>query len=181
MKHKGVHTTIEALSILMNKKRFSNVDLTIIGPRPLADYTSYLRTLIRDKNLEKHITFLDQLSREELIHKYLDHDILLFPTISEEPFGITLIEAMACGLPVVATATGGSGEILKSGKNCLLFQPENALALSNQIQRLIMTPHLRQRLKDGGMETAREIFVLDRTICEIEDFLVSVREKQIHN
>ena len=62
---------------------------------------------------------------------------------------------MSVGRPVIATGTGGSGEYLRDGVNCLLFSPpEGSIALAEAIRRLARDPDLRSRLREGGFATA---------------------------
>lgn len=66
----------------------------------------------------------------DLSELYADHDILVFPTIWEEPFGLVPLETMASGCLVVATGTGGSGEFLRHRETAMLFRPEYPLGLA---------------------------------------------------
>jgi glycosyltransferase involved in cell wall biosynthesis len=61
---------------------------------------------------------------------------------------------MARGRPVVATGRGGSGEYLRDGRNCLLFQADDARSLAAALNRLADDPGLRRRLREGGLKTA---------------------------
>jgi glycosyltransferase involved in cell wall biosynthesis len=80
---------------------------------------------------------------------------LLFP--GEEDFGIVPVEAMACGTPVLATGAGGSGEFLRDGENCLLFERGDPAALAEGVRRLAADPTLRRRIAVGGLATANEL------------------------
>jgi glycogen synthase len=75
----------------------------------------------------------------------------------EEPWGLVPLEAMAVGRPVVATGTGGSGEYLVDGENCLIYgPPDNAAQLAAAIRRLADDEGLRGRLREGGFATAEK-------------------------
>src|SRR5439155_14590003 len=76
-----------------------------------------------------------------------------------EPFGLVPVEAMSCGVPVVATGTGGSAEFLSDGTNCLCFHPGDAEALGAAVRRLAGDAELRARLVTGGLQTATELDV----------------------
>jgi glycosyltransferase involved in cell wall biosynthesis len=96
-----------------------------------------------------------QEPRERLSEVYATADVVLFPVQWEEPWGLVPLEAMAVGRPVVASGTGGSGEYLRHGDNCLIYQPRaSAEALAAAIVRLASEPELRARLRDGGLATA---------------------------
>jgi glycogen synthase len=81
-------------------------------------------------------------------------DAVLFPVRWEEPWGLVPLEAMACGVPVVATGTGGSAEYLQEGMNALLVPPGDPDAIARAVRRLTDDPALRARLVDGGRRTA---------------------------
>jgi len=106
--------------------------------------------------------------RSELAARYQDADVLVFPSEWDEPFGLAPLEAMACGVPVVATGTGGSGEYLRDGENCLLFPPRDSDRLAAAVQRLAGEPDLRKTIVLEGSRTA-ERYSLDGVAKELED------------
>jgi glycosyltransferase involved in cell wall biosynthesis len=85
---------------------------------------------------------------------YRSHDALLFPVRWDEPWGLVPLEAMASGMPVIATGRGGSGEYLRDGENSLIVPAEDPAALAAAVERLAADPDLRRRLRAGGLETA---------------------------
>ena len=85
---------------------------------------------------------------------YAAADAILFPVEWPEPWGLVPLEAMSVGRPVIATGTGGSGEYLVDGENCLLFPPGDAEALAGSVRRLAADRDLRARLREGGFATA---------------------------
>jgi glycogen(starch) synthase len=91
----------------------------------------------------------------ELPSLYHAADAVLFPVRWQEPWGIVPLEAMALGLPVVATGLGGSGEYLRAEENCVLVPPARPGALADAVRRLHGDPALRERLRAGGEQTAR--------------------------
>jgi glycosyltransferase involved in cell wall biosynthesis len=99
------------------------------------------------------------LEREQLPAEYRAADVMVFPSTWPEPFGLVPIEAMACGVPVVATGVGGSAEFLVHGENCLLVEPGDPVALAAAVRRLAGDPALRRTLVAHGLETARELDV----------------------
>ena len=94
------------------------------------------------------------LAPDALAAAYADADAVLFPSEWEEPWGLVPLEAMAVGRPVVATGTGGSGEYLRAGRNCLLHPVGDAAALADAVRRLAGDEALRARLREGGLATA---------------------------
>ena len=105
--------------------------------------------------LTERVTFEGQRARGELASIYAAADAVVFPVLWAEPWGLVPLEAMAVQRPVVATGTGGSAEYLRDGENCLLFAPGDAGQLAERLTRLAGDAALRERLRAGGLATAR--------------------------
>lgn len=143
---KGIETAISAL------QHCGNARLDVIGGGD---------PMHRDQlcELAKRLGVLDRVrfgerSRDRVADAYRDADVLVFPVVWEEPWGLVPLEAMACGTPVVATGTGGSAEYLEHERNCLLFAPGDAVGLSHAVERLAGDQPLRERLIRNGTVTA---------------------------
>lgn len=169
---KGVHTVIEAFHKLVIGKKIENLTLTIVGDGDTS-YIAHLKKLINSMNLSPCVTLKGRMKRSLIREEYLSHDILVFPSIWKEPFGLVALEAMICGVVVVGTGTGGSAEILQDEFNCLLFPPESSEKCAQQIEKLILDPYLFNRLRESGEKTVRERFYLEDKIDEIEKYLLS--------
>lgn len=168
---KGLHTVVEALGLL-RERGDATVTLDVAGPAQDAGYLATLRERIAALGISNRVGFLGVLSREDMPRVYRSHDALVLPSIWDEPFSIGLLEAMASGLAVVGTTTGGSQEILVDGMNALTFPPGDAEALATQLGRLTSTD-LRQRLGRTARRTVEERFTLAAMLERIEAFLRS--------
>ena len=176
--HKGVHTAVKALDILVRGRRIDTVSLTIVGGSIFPDYEAELHRLVARLGLERKVDFVGQISREELASLYANYDVLLFPSVWEEPFGIVPLEAMASGVPVVGTATGGAMEVLEHEVNALVFPRGDEEACTNCIQRLLEDDGLYERIRVGGRLTVEERFRFERTIDELEQDLGEIVERR---
>ena len=168
---KGVATAIEALHHLIACDPGGDLSLTIAGGAIAPGYEAELRALVRDAQLESRVSFAGKLPRDQLPALYQDHDILIFPSIWEEPFSITLLEAMASGLAVVATATGGSAELLRHNHNALIFPPADAEACAAQLAALLNDQVLFERIRSTGRETIERHYTIAQMADRIEALL----------
>src|SRR6266498_2564156 len=170
--HKGVHTAIEAMARMVNERRMDQITLTLVGSGH-PDYEGFLHDLVERARLNDYVTFHTPVSKDQMPAVFQEYDVLVFPSIYEEPLARVTQEAMASGLVVVGTTTGGTEEILKEGETGLTFVPEAADGLAEQISRLIADPDLCCHLAQAGRQTVLENFTLDKMAQQIEDYLLS--------
>jgi glycogen(starch) synthase len=169
---KGLHTAIEALHLL-NQEGTTGVLLDVAGPTQEPAYLRALQERIGQTGLGNSIRFLGEIPWKDMPSVYADHDVLVFPSIWEEPFSIGLLEAMACGQAVVGTTTGGSAEVLVDGVNSLVFPPGDPGRLAQQVKRLIDLP-LRRRIGMEARRTVEQCFEITAMMDKIEAFLREV-------
>jgi len=126
---KGHEIAIKAVAILSKKER--NIQFNIIGTGD-AKYVAKLKGLCLKLGIEKNVAFLGKIGHENLPSYYARADIFVQPSLYE-PFGITVIEAMACNLPIAASSVGGLKELVISGKNGFLAKPSSPTELASAI------------------------------------------------
>jgi glycosyltransferase involved in cell wall biosynthesis len=102
------------------------------------------------------VRVLGPVAHADLPYAYAAADVVIAPSLVEEPFGLVPLEAMALGRPVVATARGGAAEYLRDGINALVVEPGDPAAVGVAVRRLADDPSLRARLRHGGIATAKE-------------------------
>jgi glycosyltransferase involved in cell wall biosynthesis len=167
---KGVHTALEALALLeANQLGVERVRFTILGDINDATYLARLRGIILRLALVSSVDFRPAIPEQLLFGLFQEHDIYLFPSLYE-PFSLTLIHALAAGIPTVASRVGGNVEIVHEGKTGLLFAKSDAADLAHAITHLATDPALRVRVSAGAREVAAS-FTFDRMVDAIEDFL----------
>jgi len=150
-KRKGLIYLLKAYKIL--EKKFPNLRLIIIGEGPLkAECQQY----VRENNL-KEVYFEGRVVGRELVSYYNGCDIFCSPAIFGESFGIVLLEAMACGKPVVAFANQGYKEFLRGKKGeRFLAKPRDFQDLAQKLEILIKNPKLRKEMGEWGIEEAQK-------------------------
>jgi glycogen synthase len=173
VEHKGVHTAIEAMGHLSKEELDLNLNLTIVGSGHKL-YEIHLHNLVNKYGLQNKVYFVEQIARAEMPNLMHRHNILIFPSIWEEPFSRVVLEAMASGLVVIGTETGGTKEILKHGETGLSFSPGDAGALAGCVKQLIDKPELRAKLSKNGRELVERQFDIHRMVDEIESYLEDV-------
>lgn len=134
-------------------KKYARVSLLIVGEGGLDMHNceAELKAYVASHGLQQNVHFTGGVRN---VHEYLQaSDLFVFPT-EREAFGISLIEAMACGLPVVATSIGGITDILRQGRNGWMVQPDNFLQLYDALDRLIKDQALRHELGREARKTA---------------------------
>ena len=159
---KGIETLIRSIALLP-----SDTTLEVVGRGP-DDYLAQLHELVRAAGAVGRVVFR-VLDRSELRDTYRRADAFVFPSEWDEPFGLVPVEAMACGVPVVATGTGGSAEFMLDRTNCLRYPPGDAEGLAAAISELTGDPGLRRALIAGGLRTARDLSV-DRLAAVLEEW-----------
>ncbi|CAN5559549.1 hypothetical protein BH20ACT18_BH20ACT18_13090 [soil metagenome] len=145
---KGIATAVQALACLPPA-----ATLTIVGEGEHRHETE-LRALAAALECSERVRFAGGAERAALRDIYAAADATVFPVTWTEPWGLVPLESMGVGRPVVATGRGGSGEYLRDGSNCLLFEAGDAVALAASVRRLAEDPGLRARLREGGIATA---------------------------
>jgi glycosyltransferase involved in cell wall biosynthesis len=111
------------------------------------------------------VTFLEQLSTEELVRQYNRAQLLVSPSLYEG-FGLPAAEAMACGTPVVATTAGALPEIVEDGVSGILVPPGEVEPLAEAIRALLEDPGRCREMGEAGARQVRERFSWRRTAEE---------------
>jgi sugar transferase (PEP-CTERM/EpsH1 system associated) len=155
-------TFVEAIAAL--KARRHDVVGVIAGDGPLkAD----LEARITRAGLEGGVRLLGHRGDIEQVFEGLD---IFVQSSKSEGMSNTILEAMASGLPVVATHVGGADEMVVAGETGILVPPSNADRLADALERLIEGPGLRTRMGQAGRRRAFGEFSLDRMIHNYETF-----------
>jgi glycogen(starch) synthase len=168
--YKGVHTMIDACHTATRLLGPVQVDVFGIGPDA---YVSRLRSLADAGPAE--VRFHGKVSQEKLADAYRSHDVLVFPSIWDEPFGLTHLEAMASGTPVISTLNGGPAEFLRHRENALIFPAGDTASLAERLIDLVNDDRLRHGLAVRGRETVERDFTLDRYVDGLESLLFAAR------
>jgi len=120
-----------------------------------------LQGRIKKRGLEKNVVFLGYVSRSRLVKVYQNATVHVVPS-HYEGLPTVLLEAMSCGLPVVATDIGGNNEVISSGLNGFLVPPKSPECMAKIILKLLDDAGLRERLGGAARRTIEENYTWDK-------------------
>lgn len=170
-KHKGVDDLIEIFQTL-TKKYKDKIELMICGK---GSYLKEIKHLIKSN---KNVKYFGQVKNERLPEILSEADIYVFPAedtyklnrkIGSEQFGFSVVEALACGLPVVSYDCGALKEII--GKNNFSVAMGNKKALLEKIIKLIENPKLRKSVGKENLKRVGELFDINKQADTLKTFL----------
>jgi len=152
VKEKGLEYGIRAISKLLEIKPKINLKYYIIGDGNLR---KELEKIIADLNLEETVKLLGEMQQEEVIKKMKESDIFLLPSINEA-LPVTLMEAQAIGLPVIATSVGSVGQVVLNKKSGFLVPVRNINIIVEKIEYLINNPKICLSMGKNGRKFIEE-------------------------
>lgn len=167
---KGVMTALKAMAAV--QRRFPG-ELHVYGKGD-ADHTATVHQFVQEHQLP---VFFHSASAEAMPEVYRTHDALIFTSEWEEPFALTPLEAMASGLPVIGTMTGGSKELFRHGINALTYTAGNAGELAQRILELNADAAARSRLAAKGYADVRETYAEPRIMDQMERYLTAAAQE----
>lgn len=156
--YKGLEYLLSAIEILQHE--FVDIHLMIVGEGELR---LKLVQLAEDLGIKELVDFVGHVPNSSLPPFYASSDLVVLPSVSRlEAFGITLIEAMACGKPVVASSIPGPGEVVEDGITGYLVPPKDTVALAEAISRIVRDEKLANRMGKEGRKRIEENYTWER-------------------
>jgi glycogen synthase len=155
---KGPLTAVRALARL--RALGVNATLAICG-EGVQHFIEALRQLISEEGLSAYVTLSGRVPRIRVRALCQLHDVLVFPSEWDEPFAAVPLEAMSCGMAVVATTAGGTPEAIDDSETGLLVPPRDPDALAAAVRRLAEDDGLRLRLGQRAAQVVRQRFEFD--------------------
>jgi glycosyltransferase involved in cell wall biosynthesis len=171
---KGVHTALQAINLIV-RQQATAVTLDIYGQGD-PDYETDLKAYVAQNDLQDIVRFHGSVPRRQIPQVFAQADVLLFTSEWAEPFARTVLEAMAAGLVVIGTTTGGTAEILRHNETGLTYPAGDGAALATQIMRVIQDPLWRQQLAGAGQARVLQAFTFNRMVDELEAALTAVAQ-----
>jgi glycosyltransferase involved in cell wall biosynthesis len=145
-----IETGIRAFQIL--RERYSDATLDVAGSGP---DRARLERLCAELGCDHSVRFLGQVSNDDMPSLYASADIALNPSLVDN-MPISILEALASGVPVVSTNSGGIPSMVKSGEEAVLVRPRDPEEMASAVARLWERPERRKELRDAGLRRASE-------------------------
>lgn len=148
---KGVRFLIQAFKILSG--RYENVRLLIVGD---GNEKKSLEDLVQGLDIKDKVEFAGAVAHENVLGYYQRANVFVLPSLNEGMSNV-MLEALACGLPVVATNTGGTKELLTDNVNGLVVKMKDADDLAEKIEKLILNPELEKEMSLESRKLAESL------------------------
>ena len=152
---KGLDTAIGAFSRIIQS---TDATLVLAG---VGNFDPWKRMLESNGVPQSHYVFLSQVPYQEMPYLYPLASVFILPSYSES-FPMTILEAMASGLPVVASRVGGIPEMIRDKQDGVLFEPGNPLVMAESILRILSDKTLSERIGDNARIRAENDFSATR-------------------
>ena len=156
--HKGQRHLVEAAALVV--REVPDARFVIAGEGELRES---LEHQIKGHGLEKHVILAG--FRPDVLSLHKAFDIFVMSSVMEG-LGTSLLDAMACGKPVVATTAGGMPEVVTDGETGILVPPRDDRAMADAITRLLNDEALRERMGAAGMSLANSRFSAERMVAD---------------
>lgn len=154
--HKGQRHLIEAAALVL--RRVPDARFVIAGEGELR---ASLEKQIKDHRLEKHVLLAG--FRPDVLSLHKAFDVFVMSSVTEG-LGTSLLDAMACEKPVIATMTGGIPEVVLDGETGILVPPRDHAAMADAIVKLLSDRDLREQMGRAGLTRVRRKFSADRMV-----------------
>ncbi len=154
IKEKGLLDLLQASRILLDAGK--SFRIYCVGDGPIRQEAEALAAELR---LGDRVVFTGQISEEEAVRYYLASTVLVLPTYFQEGFPMTILQAMAAGLPIITTRIRAAADYLKDPENCLWVNAQEPAGLAAAIERLLGDAGLRHSMKENNISLAGQFSV----------------------
>ena len=167
---KGLHILCEAYRILRQEQQFPPMRLEVAGylAREHQSYLAEIQQKMKAWGLQSEFQYHGVLDRSHKVQFLQQLDVFSVPVVFDDPKGLPVLEAMACGVPVVQPRCGGFPEILANTSGGILFEPGNAQGLADCLRSVLLGEELARILKRKGAEGVHRHYgvgrMADRTV-----------------
>lgn len=150
---KGINYLIDAMQILLAEDAERKIELWIVGE---GGATESLKEQAKELHIEKNVKFFGLVKHDELAKYYKMADVFCLPSLNEG-MSNTMLEALASGMPIVATVTGGTEELVSDGENGFYVDQKSPEDLAEKLEQLILDDVIRKRFGTASRVRAEKM------------------------
>jgi len=165
---KGNDMAVKAMRMI--KQQVPEALLVMAGTKNIIDWTSsqqkdigYIMHLVKEFHLTDDV-YVNYFTRDEILAIYAIADVCIYPSAFGEPFGLTMLEALAMKKPMIVTDSGGMPEIIKNNVNGYVIRVRDAHALADRCVQLLTDEALRTRLGTTGQRMVQKHYTVERMV-----------------
>lgn len=148
---KGIRFLVQAFKLLSG--RYHNARLVIVGD---GNEKKSLEDLVMSLDIKDKVEFAGAVPHEKVAEYYQKSDVFVLPSLNEGMSNV-ILEALASGIPVMATDTGGTRELLSDGVNGFIVRMRDADDLAEKIEKMILKPELQQNMGEESRKLAEQL------------------------
>lgn len=177
--NKGYDLLLRAMTVVFQRVENARLLLAIGSTEPNQDeieQTNHLRGLAEELGISSRVMFRDYIPDNQLADYYRAADVFALSS-RYEPFGMTAVEAMACGTPAVVTTEGGLWELVTWGSEALYANPFDPEAYGHTIAVVLQRPRVARQLARGGSQKARAFFTWTGVAQQLLNIMQAARPR----
>ena len=159
----GIENLIRAFKMLKNNFKDLNIKLLLVGEGTLE---KHLKNLCHDLQIENQVEFIGKVPHHDVVTYLHKMDIAVFLS-KQESFGVSLLEAMACKIPVIVSKAKGFNEIVENDSNGIFVDSENLMEISNKMSKLIFNERLRFQIGASARKRVEQHYNWDENVTQM--------------
>jgi len=165
---KGVHFLLESFARIANEIKDSR--LVLIGKTDDDGYARLLTKMTARLGLGQRVTFMGPKTQSELAEFMAGAEVLVLPSLSEA-LGRVVLEAMACGTPVIGSAVGGIPDMIQERKTGFLIPPGDVGALAERLKWILQQPEKAKQIGESARRFAQDFFSEEQYVQNYSDLI----------
>jgi glycosyltransferase involved in cell wall biosynthesis len=168
----GIQYLIKAFKEVKERNKDLNLKLRIGGR---GSQESYLNKLVKEFSIDKDVSFLGFVKPDDVVREFQNFDLAVFPsTLDSESFGVAVVEAEACGTPVIVTDVGGLMESTKPNVTSLVAKKNSVIDLAEKIERLVKDKDLRISMGINARKFVEDNYSLEDNFNDINEIYKNI-------
>lgn len=156
-KHKGVQYLIQAFPSIL--KQIPSAKLHVVGE---GEERNNLEKLVKKLKIEKEVVFHGKVPHEHIQQFYQKANVVVFPSICFEQFGLVGLEAMACGRPAVGSNIGGVSEWIDHGKTGFLVEQGSTVQIGEKVIQILSDEEMAIKMGESARRKAKKNFTVEK-------------------